>query len=374
VTPNLAALQRKFRFPWRDGNRFELLVDGPTFFPRMLQCIESANRVVQLEFYLFESGAVADRFIEALTAAAARGVTVKVLLDDFGAFDLSKRDRGRLVAAGVALAFYNRLHYSRWLNNLFRNHRKLLLVDREWAFVGGAGITDAFDPPDPARHPWRETMVAVEGPVVRDWQALFAETWARMTGQDLAVEPNPTPLDLGVRGRIAATNTDIKRSVIARARRARTRVWIATAYFVPSWKLLRALRRAAVHGADVRLLLPGPLTDHPAVRHAGRRFYARLLRNGVRIFEYQPGVMHAKTALCDHWVSIGSSNLDGWNLRWNLEANQEVEDPAFAAQVREMFEGDFRESTEWHYATWARRPWHVRAREYVWGIVARWLT
>jgi phosphatidylserine/phosphatidylglycerophosphate/cardiolipin synthase-like enzyme len=340
----------------------------------MLDCIAGAHRVVQLEFYLFESGAVADRFIDALTAAAARGVTVKVLLDDFGALDLSNRDRGRLVAAGVELAFYNRLHFSRCFNNLFRNHRKLLLVDEQRAFVGGAGITDAFDPPDPGRHPWRETMVDIKGPVVRDWQALFAESWVRMTGQDLAVEPTPPPLDIGVRGRIAATNTDIKRSVIARARRAMTRVWIATAHFVPSWKLLRALRRAAAHGADVRLLLPGPLTDHPAVRHAGRRYSARLLRNRVRIFEYQPRVMHAKTALCDRWVSIGSSNLDRWNLRWNLEANQEVEDQGFAAQVQAMFEAGFRGSGEWHHASWERRPWHVRLREYVWGIVARWLT
>jgi phosphatidylserine/phosphatidylglycerophosphate/cardiolipin synthase-like enzyme len=370
----MATALRRYRSSWRDGNRFELLVDGPTFFPRMLNCIAGATQTVQLEFYLFESGAVANRFIDALTTAAERGVIIKVLLDDFGALELSQRDRARLVAAGVALAYYNRLHYSRWLNNLFRDHRKLLLVDGEQAFVGGTGITDAFDPADPKHRPWRETMVAVEGPVVRDWQATFAETWARMTGQELAVARAPRALEGGVRGRVTTANAEIKRSVIARTQRARTRVWIATAYFVPSWKLLRALRRAAAHGADVRLLLPGPLTDHPAVRHAGRRFYGRLLRNRVRIFEYQRRVMHAKTALCDHWVSIGSSNLDRWNLRWNLEANQEVEDQGFAMQVQTMFEVDFSESVEWHAASWERRPWHVRVREYVWGIVARWLT
>jgi phosphatidylserine/phosphatidylglycerophosphate/cardiolipin synthase-like enzyme len=374
VTRTIAAIRRDFRFPWRGGNRFELLVDGPAFFPRMLACIAGAARVVRLEFYLFESGAVSDRFIDALTAAAGRGVTVQVLLDDFGALGLSKGDRARLVAAGVELAWYNRLHYSGWLNNLFRNHRKLMLVDGEWAFVGGTGITDAFDPPAAKRPPWRETMVAIGGPVVQDWEALFSETWARMAGRDLVVATGQAAQGGGARGRVAAANAEIKRSVVARARRARTRVWIATAYFVPSWKLLRALRRAAAHGADVRLLLPGPLTDHPAVRHAGRRYYARLLRNRVRIFEYQPRVMHAKIALCDRWVSIGSSNLDRWNLRWNLDANQEVEDSGFAAQVQAMFEADFRESLEWHHVSWERRPWHVRAREYVWGIVARWLT
>lgn len=371
----MATALSRYRFPWRDGNRFDLLIDGPTFFPRMLESISHANRVVQLEFYLFQSGSVADRFIDALMAAAGRGVTVSVLLDDFGALALSRRDRARLVDAGVDLAFHNRLRFGRWLNNLFRNHRKLLLVDGQQAFVGGAGITDAFDPPDPGRLPWRESMLAVEGPVVADWQMLFAETWARSTGRPLAAEsPSQGILTDGVRGRISAANAEIKRSVIARAQGARERVWIATAYFVPSWKLLRVLRRAVIHGADVRLLLPGPLTDHPAVRHAGRRFYARLLRNRVRIFEYQPRVMHAKTALCDHWVSIGSSNLDRWNLRWNLEANQEVEDPGLAAEVRQMFEADFRESVEWHLASWEQRPWHGRVRERLWGIVARWLT
>ncbi|MBL8528361.1 MAG: hypothetical protein JNL68_11805 [Burkholderiales bacterium] len=365
-------IAQRRRFSWREGNRVELLVDGPSFFRRMLEDIADSQRVVQFELYLCASGAVADRFIAALAFAAERGVTVQVLLDDFGALGLSKADRNRLVAAGVELVFYNRLHYSRWLNNLFRNHRKLLLVDGERAFIGGTGMTDQFDPPDPKRLPWRETMVAVDGPVVRDWQALFAETWTQMTGRKAAVVAEHGRREGDVRGRLTAANSEIRRSVINRARGARTRVWIATAYFVPSWKLLRALRRAAAHGADVRLLLPGP-TDHPAVRHAGRRYYGRLLRNRVRIFEYQPRVLHAKTTLCDHWVSIGSSNLDRWTLRWNLEANQETEDPAFAAAVQAMFEADFIESVEWHHASWERRPWHVRAREYVWSIVARWL-
>jgi len=341
----------------------------------MLECISAARRSIELEFYLFESGSVADRFIGALATASRRGVTVKMLLDDFGSLELSTRDRQQLIDAGVELAFYNRLGFSRWLHNLFRDHRKLLLVDGEQAFVGGAGITDAFDPPRPEL-PWRETMIRIDGPVLGDWQRLFAEAWTRSAGRMLTFEAPATALGAAgqMRGRVTGANAEIKRSVVARARRARKRVWIATAYFVPSWKLLRALRRAAARGADVRLLLPGPLTDHPGVRHAGRRFYARLLRNKVRIFEFQPRVIHAKTALCDDWVSIGSSNLDRWNLRWNLEANQEVEDREFAAQVRAMFEADCRESVELHHASWEQRPWHVRLRERVWGIVARWLT
>jgi phosphatidylserine/phosphatidylglycerophosphate/cardiolipin synthase-like enzyme len=146
-------------------------------------------------------------------------------------------------------------------------------------------------------------------------------------------------------------------------------VWFSTAYFVPSRSVLRALQRAAARGVDVRLLLPGPYTDHPAVRHAGRRFYGRLLRHGVRIHEYQPRFLHAKSVLCDHWVSIGSSNLDRWNLRWNLEANQEVDDAGFAAQVQAMFERDFADSLEIRYPEWHRRGLRERLREHLWGRV-----
>ncbi len=135
----------------------------------------------------------------------------------------------------------------------------------------------------------------------------------------------------------------------------------------------RALRRAAQRGADVRLMLPGPRTDLPAVRHAGRRFYTGLLRHAVRVFEYQPRVLHMKVLLCDDWVSIGSSNVDRWNLRWNLEANQEIADRRFAAEVQAMFEADFRNCEEIDYREWRRRPWHRRFLERFWGWVDVWL-
>jgi len=373
-----AVVKIGYRFPWRSGNRFELLIDGPAFFARMLAAIDSAHRHVLLEMYLFESGAVADRFIEALVRAARRGVVVKVLLDDFGARGLEPRDRQRLAAGGVDVVSYNALGWRKWLRNLFRDHRKLLLADGEIAFIGGAGVTDAFDPRREPDQRWRETMLEIRGPVVADLHELFAGTWLDCTHGPLRmaaplVEPRPD----GQRGRVVASgglhSAEITRSVIHRVSAARSRVWIATAYFVPSWKLRRALRRAARRGVDVRLLLPGSWTDHPSVRHAGRRFYSTLLRSGVRILEFQPRFLHAKTVLCDDWASIGSSNLDRWNLRWNLEANQEVDDARFAREVEAMFERDFGQSAEFEYAAWERRSWRERALEFIGGTVDRWL-
>ena len=368
----------EYLFPWRSGNRFELLVDGRQFFPRMLEAIDKAQRYVLLEIYLFESGAVATRFIDAFVRAASRDVIVKLLLDDFGALGLSPQDRERLVRGGVELLLYNPIHFRKHLRNMLRDHRKLLIVDGEVAFVSGAGITDEFDSPEDPERSWRETAARIRGPVLVDWQELFVLLWNRHASNplDLPVAAPPAEAD-DMRGRVTVTTAlarqDIKRSLYNRVRRAQRRVWLATAYFVPSRKVRRALKQAARRGMDVRLLLPGPHTDHPAIRHAGRRFYTGLLRAGIRIFEYQPRFLHAKTVLCDDWVSIGSSNLDRWNLRWNLEANQEVEHAAFGEVVKIMFDEDFRNSIECLYEEWRRRPWHARLREHLWGRVDMWL-
>lgn len=376
VKPAKAGAQVKYRFAWRSGNHFELLVDGHEFFPQMLQAIDVARRYILLEIYLFESGTISNRFIDALAAATRRGVDVRVLLDDFGARGLSRYDRVRLSESGVHLAFYNPLYVSKLLHNLARDHRKLLVVDGEVAFVGGAGIADEFDPPGIPERRWHETMVKMCGPVIADWQELFVESWQRYTGETLYIPASVPPRSAdGILGRVTVargiSQQGIKRDLLKHIKIAEHRVWLATAYFVPPRRIRRALRRAARRGIDVRLLLPGPYTDHPAVRLAGRRFYSSLLLSGVRIFEYQPRFLHSKVSLCDFWVSIGSSNLDRWNLRWNLEANQAVEDQGFSEQVREMFEKDFSESIECRYEEWVRRPWRARLGERWWGLVDR---
>lgn len=366
------------RYPWREGNRFELLIDGERFFPAMLQAIREAHSHVLLELYLFESGAIATRFINALVATASRGVQVCLLLDDFGARLLHHADRRRLEQSGVAISYYNPLHYGSLRRNLLRDHRKLLVVDGHTAFTGGAGITDEFDTAHNPRA-WHEVMLRITGPVVADWQELFAQNWNYWSEVPLSLTLPPyqdAPTPGSRRGRVAfnaPTRADIKRSLIKHLRSAEHRIWLATAYFIPSRKIRRLLRRAARHGVDVRLLLPGPHTDHPAVRHAGRRFYGRLLRNGVRIYEYQPRFLHAKVLLCDDWITIGSSNIDRWNLRWNLEANQELSDPDLARELMAMFEEDFTHSHELKCESWYRRPWHRRLLEWFWGGVDLWV-
>lgn len=370
-------LNRK-RFPWRSGNRFDLLVDGGHFFPAMLTAIEAAQHYILLEMYLFESGSIATEFIAALTAAATRGVQVYVLLDDFGARGLLPSDRRRLVDAGVHLVFYNPLHYGKLRRNLWRDHRKLLLVDGSVAYTGGAGITDEFAPSDPLH--WHDVMLAIRGPCVADWHTAFTQVWQTLPGNKHAAMATPPVATIPAAGHSTGRVTlndpmrmEIKRSLLKRLRGAEHRIWIASAYFIPSWKIRRALYQAARQGCDVRLLLPGPHTDHPGVRHAGRRYYGKLLAAGVRIFEYQPHFLHAKILLCDTWVSIGSSNIDRWNFRWNLEANQEVEDHALAERVAALFEADFTHSREFLASEWHQRSWHRRLQERFWGFIELWL-
>jgi cardiolipin synthase len=304
----------------------------------MLAAIEQSRHYILAEFYLVESGRTADAFIAALNRASARGVRVRALFDAFGARRFRERDRNRLREAGVDLVLYN---IPRWdaVGRLFlRDHRKLLIVDGAVGFTGGAGITDWFNPDARPEDYWEDCMVEMSGPVLSDWHRLFARTWRRCRHQRLDVAPQrPPPLIPGECGRVASNSglgrKELARSVIEHIRGADTRVWIATAYFWPSIRLRRALRSAAQRGLDVRLILAGSHTDAPAVRSMSRLFYASLLASGVVIYEYQQRFLHWKLVLCDDWTSIGSSNLDRWELLWNLDANQEIDSTDFARQV-----------------------------------------
>ena len=263
----------------------------------MLAAIDAARSSVLLEMYLVHSGVILTQFIASLRAAARRGARVCVVFDAFGSLGLSRADRQRLEEGGVELRAFNPLELHKRLGNLLRDHRKLLIMDGCTAFVGGTGLTDEFAP-TAARPAWRELMVRIEGPVVADWQRAFAHTWRRC-GPELELPAAPPCLPhAGADGRLSLSEAR-QRSVLANGvlRRLDTsmqRAWIMSAYFVPARRFRAALGRAARRGVDVRLLAPGARTDHPWVRYASRRFYASMLRAGVRIFEYQPPVLHGK--------------------------------------------------------------------------------
>jgi phosphatidylserine/phosphatidylglycerophosphate/cardiolipin synthase-like enzyme len=316
--------------------------------------------------------------VEALGRAARRGVRVCAVFDGFGSLGLGTSYRRSLVDSGVELRTFNPVSLRTRLQNFLRDHRKLLLVDGKTAFVGGVGLTDEFAIPGRPGQPWRDLVVEITGPVVIDWQRAFDRTWRR-TGTALGLPEPPECPDIagGADGRVALSEARersmLANGVVRRIEAARTRAWIMSAYFVPSRRLRKALRRAARRGVDVRLLVPGPLTDHPWVRHAARRFYGKMLRSNVRVYEYQPRMLHAKMIVSDDWVSIGSSNLDRWSFKWNLEANQEVQNAEFAALAAAVFEGDCVQSEELSRRKWPQRAWIGRLQERIAGMLDRML-
>lgn len=362
-----------YRFPKRQGNRFELLVDGANFLPRMLQRIRQAEHQVLLEQYLVESGRVMDQFTVALVAAVKRGVRVSILLDDYGSWALTEVDRAYLVGQGIDLRFYNPVAIHLGLKGFFRDHRKLMVVDNRFAYVGGAGLTDDFasDERSASSLPWHDVMLEIQGPVVTDWVTLFSETFLQVPSSlatpvshelpDWALEAGPDTAQVVTASGLG--RQEISRAFLSKIKTAKQRIWVTTPYFLATWKLRRGLRRAASRGIDVRLLLPGPLSDHPWISHASRRFYGRLLSAGVRIFEYQPRFTHSKIQLVDDWVSLGSSNLDRWNQRWNLDANQIVVSETLAQSVSQFFQADFAWSTEVTPLQWRARSYWKRWNE-----------
>jgi phosphatidylserine/phosphatidylglycerophosphate/cardiolipin synthase-like enzyme len=365
-------------WPWREGNRFNLLEAAEQYFERMIQAIDDAQSYILLEMYLVESGVLAGRFIEAFIRAAQRGIEVRLVLDGFGSLGLAQADRRRLIGAGVELRVYNIVQLRKRLHNFLRDHRKLMIVDGTAAFVGGVGLTDEFGVTGPPGWPWRDLVVEIQGPVVFDWQQAFARTWKRSGGELLTLPaPSLEPLQNGARARVVLSEawyrSELANAVARRIGSANKRAWIMSAYFVPSRRFRKALRSAARRGVDVRLVVPGPLTDHPIVRQAARRFYGKLLRNGVRIFEFQPRVLHGKMSICDDWVSVGSSNLDRWGFKWNLEANQEIENEAFANVAAAVFAKDCEQSLELDRHRWPQRAWIDRLQERLAGTLDRWL-
>ncbi len=370
-------------FPWKGGNHFQLLVDGPAFFPAMLAAIALAERRVALELYLAEDGRCSETLVSALVEAARRGVAVHCLFDDFGCLGLGKVLRQRLAGAGIELRLYNPLRWRRGVRNLYRDHRKILVVDERVAFVGGTGATDEFWDPQASISAWHEVMVRIEGPLVTHWLLLFDFQWLACEGrQPWRADGNsglprlpPSPQAGQGMGRVAYANArqhrDIVHSLVRNVNRAKQRIWLATPYFLPSWKVRRILVKAAQRGVEVRLLLTGRHTDHPPIRYAGQRYYPRLLKAGVRIYEYQPRFLHLKMVLVDDWVSVGSCNFDHWNLRFNLDANLEAFDLAFSGEVAECFVSDFSASEEITLQDWNQRPLLSRLRQRLWGWLDR---
>ncbi|MGQ0505207.1 MAG: cardiolipin synthase ClsB [Myxococcaceae bacterium] len=348
------------------GNRCELLRDGVEAFPEMLDAIRSAKRFVRLETYMFIDDAVGQLFGRVLAEASARGVKVTVLFDALGSWKTHRAFVKQLRAQGVNIRAFKPFSLARGFARLFyRDHRKLLIVDAEIAFVGGVNIAAQWAPRGHlAGEGWRDDVVRIEGPVVQQLERRFCATWRMQVKERLRRRRAPlSAASLLPKGEVTlsvlSSRRSIHRAYVRAIERASARVMIAAAYFVPDRKMLSAIRRAAARGVEVSLILAGK-SDHPWIRFATRAFYARLLRAGVRVFEWSDGVLHSKTAVVDGtWATVGSFNLERTSLRLNHEVNVVWVNPRCAKALERSFLSDCVQCKEITVSGWAARPlWH----------------
>jgi cardiolipin synthase len=330
-----------------EGNACRLLRDGVETYPEMLEAIRGARRYVRLETYMFISDAVGELFGQALAEAAERGVHVKVLYDAVGSWTSRREFFEGLRQRGVDIRPFKPFSLSRGLRHLLkRDHRKILVVDGEVAFVGGVNISAHWAPVGQGGG-WRDDVLRIEGPAVHELERRFVATW-RMAFQDrfdrirhrLYRMRRPGPARGNVCLSVLSSRRSIHRAYLHAIARARRSVLIAAAYFVPDRRMVAVLREAAQRGVEVHLLLNGR-SDHPFLEYATRAFYERLLSAGVRIFEWQRGVLHAKTAVVDGvWGTIGSFNLERMSLAFNHEVNAVFADPRLGRAVEQSFRQD----------------------------------
>ncbi|MBV8518926.1 MAG: cardiolipin synthase [Acidobacteria bacterium] len=354
-----------------EGNRVDVLKNGVQIFPSMLAAIRAAQKTINLEFYIYWDGEVGKIFAQALAERARAGVLVNVILDAVGSATMSPELVEFLQRNGVRVEWFHPLRWYTLSRVNHRTHRKLLIVDGTVGFSGGVGIADNWLGDADSHEHWRETMVRVEGPVVTQMQFAFMDNWVKSRGELLTgldyfprIEPRGTQLTQVVKSSPSEGSSAVKLLYIVSIVSATRSIYISNAYFVPDRDTIRALEGAVRRGVDVRVIVPGESTDVPVARHAGRLFYAQLLLRGIRIFEYQPTMMHAKTMVVDGvWTTIGSSNFDDRSFRLNDEVNVNVHDEGVAAQMEQMFFEDLARSEEITPPRWIRRPWLDRVKE-----------
>jgi cardiolipin synthase len=359
-------LQEECQSRLHAGQQVEVLTNGARFYPAMLAAIQQARYSINVEAYIFQPGRIADQIVDALSERARAGVEVRMVLDAIGSAGMRWSAAGtKLTEAGCRFDYYQPLKWYRLHRANNRTHRELLIVDGRIAFVGGAGVADwwheASGPQDP---PWRDTMVRVEGPVVASLQGVFSENWLECGGEILTAPacwpplPHAGPVEaLLIRSSPSDRSTASRVGFQLLMACARESIDIHTPYFLPDYTLRRALVETVARGVRVRVLVPGPRTDQRFVRLASRRLYGPLLEKGVRIFEYQPGMTHAKVMMIDdRWAIVGTTNIDNRSFEHNDEVNVAFRDRDVSARFRHDFETDLAHSLEVTYDAWRRRP------------------
>jgi len=354
----LQAIETLANLPFTDGNMLELLIDGEATFASLFAGIDAAEEYLLVQFYIVKDDEVGMEFQRRLVARAQAGVRVYLLIDEIGSVQLPRAYRQTFIDAGVeVLSFQSTQGWRNKFQLNFRNHRKLVVADGTRAWLGGINIGDEY-----LSDTWRDIHLRLEGPSVLHLQLSFLEDWRwaaneipQVTWQtEPAAEPGVPVLILPTGPSDPFETASLMIQQIAHL--AENRLWLSTPYFVPDEGVVAALKLAALGGVDVRLLIP-QTTDNRLIQLAAYTYFDILLEAGVKIYQYQGGMMHAKFFLFDDYgAAVSSANLDNRSLRLNFELTALVVDTVFAQQVADVFEQDFSSSNQMKIDTFSHKP------------------
>jgi len=358
------------------GNRITPLINGDRFFPAMLDAIRSAQRSVTLETYIWSSGSISDQFIEALSERARAGVKVHVLADGMGALKFKDADQERMKKAGVEFVVYAREHWWQIKPDInHRTHRKILVVDGRIGFTGGMCIDDRWMGDADSEKSWRETQIKVEGPVVRQLQAVFTSNWLQTTtrllfGEDYFPETAMSGDSLAQCFKSGRDENpqNARNSHLLAIAAARKTIRIGQAYFVPDDLAIEMLLAARKRGVEVDIVVPA-INDSSFGRAASRSRWGKLLEAGVRIHLYQPAMYHCKVMIVDEILStVGSINFDDRSFTINDEVAVNVIDSQVAGELLKSFDTDVRRSRPLTYEAFLNRGWLIKFADHFSGM------
>jgi cardiolipin synthase len=364
-------LERLIGIAATEGNALVVLRNGDEIFPAMLAGIRSAEHTVDMMTFVYWKGDIAREFADALTERARAGVRVRLLLDGFGSRLIEKDLLAAMEQAGVQVAWFRKpLVLSPFKQN-HRCHRKVLVVDEQTAFTGGVGIAQEWCGDARNEHEWRDTHVEVRGPAVDGIAAAFAQNWAEchdelFDDRDRFVSHRPQgdAVVQVVRGSASFGWQDMQTLLRVMLESAEERFRLATAYFSPDTFFIELLCDAARRGVEVEIVLPGPHTDKRVCRLAGQHHYEALIACGVKIYQYQPTMMHAKVITVDRAAAlVGSTNFNRRSLDHDEEIMLAVLDQKFTATLDAHFDEDVAAGTLIQEGRWKRRSLLQRARE-----------
>ncbi|WP_028997917.1 cardiolipin synthase [Azohydromonas australica] len=358
--------------PLLEGNRVQELLNGDQIFPAMLEAIHGAKHSITFETFIYWKGEIGDRFAESLAERARSGVKVHVLLDWVGSIKMEDRYLQQMKDAGVEIERYHKPHWSHLARLNQRTHRKVLVIDGHVGFTGGVGIADEWQGQAQDKDHWRDSHFRVEGPVVAQMQAVFADNWIKATGRVLHGDdyfPALPPAGEQPAQMFSSSPTGGSESMhlmyLLAITSARHTIHLSSSYFVPDSLAVQALVDARKRGVRVRIITPGPNIDTETVRRASRARWGPLLEAGVEIAEFQPTMFHCKVLVVDSLlVSVGSTNFDNRSFRLNDEANLNVLDANFARRLVAVFDQDWQRSKQVNFQAWRQRPWPEKLIEH----------